>query len=87
MSQKLKCQQKNWLFTNYASQYQGQRRDRQGQGRDKQGYSLSVPACPCLVMLFPACPCLSLSVPVCTCLSLSVPVRPNRVASSQLCIR
>ena len=74
------------LFTNYASQCQGQPRDKQGQAGTRQGQagsnrdipflSLLVPMCSCLSLLVPACPCLSLSVPVCPCLSLSVPVCP-----------
>ena len=78
------------LFTNYASQCQGQRRDKKGQAgtsrdkagtnRDRQGQtrtSLSVPACPYLFLSAHACPCLSLSVLVCPCLSLSVAVCPR----------
>ena len=56
-----------WLFTNNASQCQGQ-------SRDKQGWPLSFRVCPCLSLPVRSCPCLSLSVPVCPCLSLSVPL-------------
>ena len=72
------------LFTNYASQYQGQPRDKQGQAGTRQGQtgtsgdipflSLLVPTCPCLSLSVHACPCLSLPVPVGPCLSLYVPV-------------
>ena len=62
------------LFTNYASQCQGQLRDKQGQGRDKQGQAVTNRDIPFLSLSVHACPCLSLSVPVCPCLSLSVPV-------------
>ena len=71
------------LFTNYASQCQGQRRDqqgksrdKQGQCRDKQGQTGTFPFCPYLSLSVPVCPCLSLLVLVCPCLSLSVPVCP-----------
>ena len=77
---------KKRLFTYYASQCQGQHRDKQAQAgtkqgqtgtsRDKQGHSLSVPACPCLSQSVHAFPCLSLCVSVCLCLSLSILVCP-----------
>ena len=64
------------LFGDYASQCQGQPRDKQGQGRDKQGQAGTFPFCPCLSLLVPVCPCLSLLVLVCPCMSLYVLICP-----------
>ena len=75
----------SWLFTNYASQCQGQRRDKQGQAgtsRDKAGTSRDKAGTnrdkQGQAGTVPVCPCLSLLVPVCPCLSMSVPVSPCR---------
>ena len=73
------------LFTNDASQCQGQRRDKQeqtgtkqGQNRYKagtrQGQAMANRDISFLSLLVLACPCLSLSVHACPCISLSVPV-------------
>ena len=71
------------LFTNYASQCQGQRRDKQGQAGTKQGQSGTgqgqtgtIRDKQGHVLSVPTCPCLSMLVPACPCLSLSVPVCP-----------
>ena len=84
------------LFTNYASQCQGQRRDKQGQagtsrdkqgqGRDKQVQSGTNRDMSFLSLLVPVSPCLSLLVPVCPCLSLSVPVCPCLSLSVPVCL-
>ena len=84
------------LFTNYASQCKGHRRDKQGQAgtrqgqtgtnRDKPGQTGTFPFCPCLSLLVPTCPCLSLSVHACPCLSLSVPVCPCLSLSVPVCL-
>ena len=76
-------QNKPRLFTNNASQCQGQVRDKQGQGRDmqrhcrdKQRQAGTNRYSSFLLVLVLVCPCLSLSVPVCPCLSLLVLVCP-----------
>ena len=84
-----------FVFTNYASQCQGQGRDWTGQGRDEQGQtwtsrasastSLLVRVCPCLFLLITVYPCLSLSFPVCPCLSKSLHVRPCLSLSVPVC--
>ena len=73
------------LFTYYATQCQGQAKDKQGQawtgrdkkglGRDKKEETRASIAKPCLSLPVPACPFVSLSVPACH-LSLCVPVSP-----------
>ena len=80
------------LFTNYASQCQGQcrdkqgqSRDKQGQGRDKQGQAGTNREIPFLSLLVPTCSYLSLSVHTCPCLSLSVPVCPCLSLSMPVC--
>jgi hypothetical protein len=70
------------LFTNYASQCQGQAgtsRDKAGTIRAKQrqeGTSRDLPClslfCICMSLSVPVCPFLSLSVLVCPCLSMAV---------------
>ena len=87
------------LFTNYASQCQEQRRDKQGQAGTKQGQAGTRHGqteigrekqghslfCPCLSLFVPVCPCLSMLVPACPCLSLSIPVCPCLSLSVSVC--
>ena len=74
-------------IANYASQCQGQGRDKQRKAetnRDKQEQAWTAHSGPCLSLLIPACACLSLSVPVRPCLSLYVPVCPYHTLSPPL---
>ena len=100
ISKEKKKRKSIWLFTNYASQCQGHRRDIAGTNRDKAGRSRdkawtnrekqgptgTFPFCPCLSLHVPVCPCLSHLVPACPGLSLSDPVCPCLSLSVPVCL-
>ena len=77
---------KDWLFTNFVSQCQGQGRDKQGHARTRPGQTVTRQGqtgksrtyrdSPFMSLLVPVCPCRYPSVLSCPCLSLSVPVFP-----------